>query len=242
MFPSLLFFIGVVVLLLSIATAFPEWMKSRLGMIYGAGKIPAPMTESERLCWLFLLIPFAGFVLAVAVTNAYYNRYLITTLPGVAVAFACLISRTTSRWIGIVLLVVLSVSMVWRHWSTVRTAEAIEPPSAMGQQLHSREALNVEPIIVGDQKKYVITDFLLLDQLQYYSKHSGVYAMYQGDDLSMECAYFGDACYTEDSIQKHGTETAAIYPTSKLLADFRKAGYAAKVVMTEPMVVYFSRQ
>ena len=51
------------------------------------------MSGGERVGWLFLLIPLAGFVCAALVTNAFTDRYFIGTLPGVAVAFASLMYR-----------------------------------------------------------------------------------------------------------------------------------------------------
>jgi 4-amino-4-deoxy-L-arabinose transferase-like glycosyltransferase len=242
MFPSGLFFLCVFVLCVAVWGApIAAAIGGPIGRIAGTRNAPQPMSDSERLCWLFLTVPLAGFIVAKAVTNAYYDRYLISTLPGVAVALAAMIARNSNRLIATGLLVLLACSMIFKQVGTVRAADDVEPPSAQGQQRHTRETLDAEAMLLQDGKKYVITDFQLLDELQYYSKHANLYMMYRGDDLSMECEYFGDACFTEDAIEKRAAETAAIYPTSKLLADFRKAGYFARIVRTEPMMVYFSR-
>ncbi len=56
-----------------------------------------PMSAGEAVGWLFLCIPLAGFVLAELGTNAFFSRYFICVLPGVAVAFACLLWRHFAR-------------------------------------------------------------------------------------------------------------------------------------------------
>ncbi len=47
-----------------------------------------PMQSAEAIGWLFLTIPLAAFLVAEWKTNAFYSRYFIGVLPGVAVAFA----------------------------------------------------------------------------------------------------------------------------------------------------------
>ena len=74
-------FIGAAALLWIAWTAQPE--RLLLGL----------MLPSERVAWCFLLIPIAGYVLAKLVTNAFYDRYFIGMLPGVALALACALWR-----------------------------------------------------------------------------------------------------------------------------------------------------
>jgi uncharacterized membrane protein len=54
--------------------------------------LPA-MPSAEALGWLFLGIPLAAFVVAELKTNAFYSRYFIGVLPGVAVAFSVCLWR-----------------------------------------------------------------------------------------------------------------------------------------------------
>src|SRR5262249_36490491 len=54
----------------------------------------APMLPGERLGWYFLTIPMGGYIFAKVVTNAFYFRYFIGMLAGVAVAFACVLCRS----------------------------------------------------------------------------------------------------------------------------------------------------
>ena len=52
-----------------------------------------PMESGEAIGWLFLCIPLVGFLLAEWKTNAFFSRYFISVLPGVAVAFSCWVWR-----------------------------------------------------------------------------------------------------------------------------------------------------
>jgi Dolichyl-phosphate-mannose-protein mannosyltransferase len=199
------------------------------------------MTDAERLCWLFLTIPFAGYVLAEAVTNSFYNRYLITMLPGVAVAFACLASRHLNRLATIALLLLMTAGMGWRQIQRAKNAETIEPPASPGQQALTRQTLAAEDALVADGRKIIIAYPLMLDQAQYYSKRPQLYAMYGSEDPNpLYCKYFGSACLDLDAIKARVKEAAAINPTSKFLADMAQAGFQSTVKMVNPTVVYFS--
>jgi hypothetical protein len=77
----------------------------------------------------------AGFVLAEAVTNAFYNRYLIAVLAGVAVGFACLVSRYLTRPAALAFLLFLAALATGRQVGQARHPEMIEPPSAPGHVL-----------------------------------------------------------------------------------------------------------
>ena len=51
------------------------------------------MQSAEATGWLFLLIPLVAYFVAVTITNAFYSRYFIGVIPGVAVAFAISLYR-----------------------------------------------------------------------------------------------------------------------------------------------------
>jgi 4-amino-4-deoxy-L-arabinose transferase-like glycosyltransferase len=201
-----------------------------------------PMGDAERLCWFFLTIPFVGYILAEAVTNAFYDRYLIAILPGVAVGFACLVSRCLNRPASMALLLFFAALTIGRQVVQARHPEAIGPPSAGNQQLHLREVLAAEDSLLGEGKRNIITDFELMDALRYYSKRPDVYVMYGPDDDPLFCKYFGSACWDLGAVSIHAAETAAVYPTDLLLTTMNRAGFQATVKTTNPMVVYFSKR
>jgi len=199
-----------------------------------------PMADSEKLCWLFLLIPAAGFVLAEAVTNSFYSRYLIATMPGVVVGFGCLAARHLTRPASTVLLLLLSGIAVGRQFRDARGAEAIEPQSAADQQLHTRQALAVEDILMKDGRTTVLTEHTVVRALRYYSKHPELYVSYGPNDAAYFCLYLGEACWGLDKVKAHAGELASIYPSDTFLSAMLHSGYQARVKMTNPMVVYFS--
>lgn len=198
-----------------------------------------PMGDAERLCWLFLTIPIAGFFLAEFVTNAFYNRYLIAILPGVAVAFACLTFRCLARPASIAFLIFFAELAVIHQIGDVRSPETIESPSAPDEQLHTRQALAVEDALVADGRKAVISEFMHLQEMRYYSKRPGLYAIYEYDYPEHYCEFSGSACWDLDSIKAHAGEIAAFYPTPKLLGEMVQAGFQVIVKRTDPLIVYF---
>jgi hypothetical protein len=203
--------------------------------------VTQPMDDSERFCWLFLTIPIAGYILAEAVTKNFFDRYVITILPGVAVAFACLVSRYLTRPASIALLLLLSGAVFWRQFGAARYPDTIEPLFGSEDQAHTRETLAAEGAIVADGKKFIITDFVLADEARYYSKHPELYVGYKSDDTYLTfCRYFPSTCWTPDSARLHAMEVASIYPSNILLDEMKHAGFQATVRMTSPMVVYFS--
>jgi hypothetical protein len=202
--------------------------------------VAKPMADPERLCWFFLTIPIAGWVLAAIVTKSFYTRYVIAILPGVAVAFACLVSRHLPKPASLALLVCLAALAAKWQVGYARRPEAIEPPSANKEQRTTREALAAEDAIFGDGKRTIITTFLLVEEIAYYSKRPDLYAMYGPDTDPYFCKYVGDACWNPDLAKSHAQELAAIYPSDKFLSTMLQAGFQATVKMTNPTVVYFS--
>jgi hypothetical protein len=214
------------------------------------GSAAKPMDDSERLCWLFLTIPFAGYVVAEVATHSFYNRYLITILPGIAVGFACMVSRQLTKLLSMAfLLFVMGVAAKQQIWRT-RYPGQIEPnaPSSNrvwdvadgGQQAFTRQALKVEDAIVGDGKSTIITATVLVQDVGYYSKRPSLYVMYGPDVDHYYCEYLGDRCWSLELAKSHAKELAALYPTTRFLAEMYQAGFQATVKMTTPMVVYFS--
>jgi hypothetical protein len=200
-----------------------------------------PMSESERCCWLFLTIPLAGFIVAKIGTNHFHNRYLITILPGVSVAFACFVSRHLAPS-ALMLLVFLTIGISGGHQlAYARHPESIEPPAAVGQQGYTRAALSAEGAILADGKTKIMAGFLLADEARYYSKHPEVYISYKLDDkLEYYCRAPSPTCWTSDTVKGHVQDLAVLYPSVVLLQEISRAGIQATIKMTDPMVVYLS--
>jgi hypothetical protein len=79
-----------------------------------------------------------------------------------------------------------------------------------------------------------------MEQARYYSKHPGLYRMYETDAAELFCKCFETACMNTDSVKSHATEMAAVYPSDQLIEDMRRAGIQSTIRMTNPLIVYFS--
>jgi len=126
-----------------------------------------PMKAGEAIGWLFLTIPLIGFVLAELGTNAFFSRYFICVLPGVAVAFSCLLWRNFRKDyrvpLGIFLL--LAGWGVWKQMAVVQHPETVEATGI-------REFLNVESVLRAEGKHYMVfSPPLVFSEAQYYSLH-----------------------------------------------------------------------
>ena len=128
------------------------------------------MQPAEALGWLFLAIPLAGFVLAEVKTNAFLMRYFIGALPGVAVAFSCLLWRHfhNNYRVATGVLVLLAGWGVANQWTTVRHPESIDP---FGQQTATRQYLRLEGRLHEDGKRFMLFNNSMLHfEANYYSQ------------------------------------------------------------------------
>jgi 4-amino-4-deoxy-L-arabinose transferase-like glycosyltransferase len=137
-----------------------------------------PINSAERLAWLFLLVPFAGFVVAKLVTNAFYHRYFIGILPGVAVGFSCLMWRHfRSQWVASAgILCLLAVFGVARCVAHVRNPDW-DDPAAIGEIAKLHELMQVEELSLRDGKHFLVLplDSMLAIEILYQSRHPDRY-------------------------------------------------------------------
>ena len=126
-----------------------------------------PMAASESIGWLFLCIPLAGFFLAELGTNAFFSRYFMCVLPGVAVAFACLLWRNFGKDYRVALgvLVLLAGWGVGKQMATARNPQSVEATGI-------REFLGIESALRAEGKRYMVFyPPLIFSEAQYYSSH-----------------------------------------------------------------------
>ena len=135
-FPDGLFLLALILIWIALAWRF------------GGTARPAPMEAAESIGWLSLSIPFAGYVLARLVTNAYVERYFIGMLPGVAVAFSCMVWRhfRETRLVSFGIVAILGSFGIASQLQTLRHPETIDP---YGQQTQLRQSLQLEGRISG---------------------------------------------------------------------------------------------
>jgi uncharacterized membrane protein len=209
-----------------------------------------PMNPAESVGWLFLCIPLAGFLLAELKTNAFYNRYFIGTLPGVALAFACWVWRhfRSSRRVSFGILLFLAM------WGAVMQIAVARNPRLIktyGQQLLVRRYLDIEGSLGGDGKRFVLfSNPVLFMEAQYYASGSQECVLLllpngtQEDNWARQelflSRYHPLQFWKIEDLSKHAQETALIQPTPAVLDAIEQAGLKAEVRFRTPLeVVYF---
>ena len=205
-----------------------------------------PMLHSERLGWFFLLIPLVGYVAATFVTNAFYNRYFIGVLPGVATAFACALWRrfheSPRLSVGIVLIMSFfgvshQIYFTARPWS-------VEPPAANeGGTARLRDALERESIAAKDGKKSIAVpaDLIVGVEARYYSKHPERYAFVltpqmKGNNLRVlrnMAQYQPTRFWTLEDLRAAARDTLLLDPNDEMLKAMTGAGFRIKHLASE---------
>lgn len=213
-------------------------------------KLPLdPMLRSERIGWYFLLIPIVGYVLAKLVTNAFYNRYFIGMLPGVALALACALWRYHHKpglSAGIVLVMIFigaghQVSVMAKPW-------AIEPPSNKEGTAKLSEALALEAVVMKDGKKSIAVpvDSVFGLEARYYSKHPERYAFVLTPGMGVVARanrnlaqYQPMRFWSLEDLRAAARDTAMMEPSGEMLKAMIAAGFRIKHLETEHIKIVY---
>ncbi|MGC2108197.1 MAG: glycosyltransferase family 39 protein [Candidatus Korobacteraceae bacterium] len=200
-----------------------------------------PMAGGEIVGWLFLCIPLAGFIAAELKTNSFSGRYFIGTLPGVAVAFSCVIWRhfRQAQRVSIGVLAILLTYGVAKQ-----AAETRHPDHGFYSPV--RQMLSVEDSSRKDGKQF----FALCNQSRYWeayhsSKHPEQYtflASMDSGDLRLTdnfSRYVPVQVWTMDDLKNHARETALILPHQRLLNYLKQAGFQVEVRSSSPVLVVY---
>jgi len=208
-----------------------------------------PMQPGEAVGWLFLCIPLAGFVVAYK-TNAFADRYLIGTLPGIAVAFACWIWRGFRN----ASLVSAAIFLLLTTWGLANQLKIVEHPEVVdraGQQTVTRRNLTLEGRLLGDGKRFILfSDAMVYLEAQYYFQHPEGCALilapreedpdYDSGRLVLNLArYYPLHIWALEDLTKHARETALIAPPPSTLNALDQAGFKAEVRFSEPFRVVY---
>ena len=199
-----------------------------------------PMAAGESVGWLFLSILVAGFVLAEVKTNAYYSRYFICVLPGVAVSFACLLWRHFRNAPRVSLGIVLLLTT----WGIAKQAGAVVHPASV-EPTGTRDYLQLEAPLRGEGKRFFLfSSPLLFLEAQYYSYHPEDCILLLPPDFTQDVdparnspdpylhqrllmslsQYYPMQFWQMDDISRHAPQVALIEPTPDVLQALTKAG------------------
>ena len=216
LFPDALFLMGIIMVWIA-------WV--------ARNRAPRPlpgMQAGERLGWFFFLIPAAGYLLA-QVAHAFQLRYLIATLPGIAVAFACCLWRHFGRGRGRARYLSLGVLLILAGWGVARQVYATRNPES-GYYSPVREISSMEGSWMAEGKQYfVVSNPSRYLEALYYSRRPGQYVYFFLDyagqhEMRTLGVYYPMHFWTLEDLKQHAPETALIMPDSRIVAAIRQAG------------------
>jgi mannosyltransferase len=206
-----------------------------------------PTPPAESLGWFFLFIPLAGFVVAELKTNAFLMRYFIGALPGIAVAFACLLWRHfhNDRRASVGILLLLAGWGAAGQWAVVQHPESIDP---FEQQTATRRFLSLEDRLRRDGKRFVVfRDPMLYQEATHYAQYPEECILLLAEDgeeniptarVQINMSHYSPLQFWQlDDLRKHARETALIDPAPETVEALRQAGVQVEVRYSKPMEV-----
>lgn len=210
-----------------------------------------PMPPAEIIGWLSLAIPFVAFVVSLK-TNAFYSRYFIGVLPGIAVAFAVFLWRHFRRaaQVSAGVCVLLAGWGVSQQMTVVRHPDKVEPAGI-------RPFLEVESSLHLEGKRYcVFSGPLLFLEAQHYAAHPeqvvlvvpfdfnhqtpGARDPYLHQRLEQNLSqYYPMQIWTVDELAQHRADAALIDPDENILKDLKQVGVQVSTRFGEPVQVEY---
>ncbi len=213
------------------------------------------MQSAEAIGWLFLGIPLAAFVVAEWKTNAFYSRYFIGVLPGVALAFSYLLWRHFRR----ITQISMGIFLLLGAWGVSQQLTVVSHPDKV-EATGIRPFLQIESSLQLEGKRYfVFTSPLIFLEAQHYSAHPEQCILLLPSDFSRQTKpgpdpylhqrlelnlsqYYPLNFWTLDDLRNHAAASALIEPTADALKDLRDAGMPAQTRFSNPLqVVYLQR-
>jgi hypothetical protein len=212
-------------------------------------RVVGSRAPAESLGWLFFCIPIAGFMAAELKTNAFLIRYFICVLPGVVLAFSCLLwrHRFNSLYVTAGTLALLMVWGVAAQWYTILHPERIDP---FGQQTATRQYLQLEDSVLANGKHFVLFDNPMLHlEATHYSRHPEECLLLLRDRekediptarVQVNLSYFSPMTFWRlDDVKRHADDTALIDPSPETLRALNQAGVRVSVRFSKPMEVVY---
>ena len=213
-----------------------------------------PMSAGEAVGWLFLCIPLAGFVLAELGTNAFFSRYFICVLPGVAVAFACLVWRRFARDYR----VSLGIFLLLACWGGAKQMAVARNPQSV-EATGIREFLSVEPVLRAEGKRYMVfSPPLIFSEAQYYSSHPDDCILLLPADFDQPTEalsapdpylhqrlllnlsqFYPLQIWRPYNLKEYAPEVALIEPSQDVLELLRRDGFQLRIRSAAPLKVVY---
>ena len=243
LFPDGLFLLALVALWIALA---------RSDSSEAEPEVVAAMPPAEAVGWLFLGIPLAAFAVAEWKTNAFFSRYFIGVIPGVAVAFSVLLWRHFRR-LSQVSAGVLILLVTWGVGMQLTFARHPEKVEATG----IRDFLQTESLLEVEGKRYfVFSEPLLFLEAQHYAAHPEYCVLLLPSDFSHETQsgpdpylhqrlevnlsqYHPLRIWTIDDLRQHQAEAALVQPDERALRDVQHDGMQTRTRMAAPLRIAY---
>jgi uncharacterized membrane protein len=243
MFPDGMFLLAIIALWIAVVRSVATTQEETL--------VPA-MPPAETIGWLFLGVPLAAYIVAVAKTNAFFSRYFIGVLPGVAVAFAVMMWRHF-RGKRRVSLVVVLLLLGWGVAQQLIVANHIDKVEATG----IRSLLEFESQLHVEGRKYFVftAPMLYLDSHQYSAhpddsvlllpsdfSHKPLFGpdLYQHQRLEVNLSqYYPLQFWTIEELRRHHSQVAVISPDEQALNDMQREGIHLRARSSNPIKVFY---
>jgi uncharacterized membrane protein len=207
--------------------------------------------SAEVLGWLFFAIPLAGFVVSWK-TNAFFPRYFIAALPGVAVAFSCCIWRHVRRR-SLASAAIVGLLALWAFANQLQVVKHPESVDRAGSQGATRRYLSLENTVHrSDIRHIVFFDALPYLEARYYSRYPEQCVLFLlGPDEEIDAhatrvlfnldKYYPMQFWTLDDLKERARDTMLIGPTPNTLKAMEEAGFELEVSVSEPWKVAYLR-
>jgi hypothetical protein len=214
-----------------------------------------PMQDGEAIGWLFLCIPLAGFLLAEWKTNAFYSRYFISVLPGVAIAFAYWVWRHFRS----VSMVSAGIFLLLTGWGMAMQMNVVRHPESI-EATGIRQYLDLESSFEVEGKPYfVFSNPLLFLEAQYYSNHPEQCILLLPSDFTPQVdprrttpdpylhqrlelnlsQYSPMQFWTIDDLRKHAAEAALVEAPPEVLSELKHSGFSIEMRFSKPLAVAY---
>ena len=221
-------------LLLAVVVVWIAWVAPKTGIT----PLQA-MPSGERIGWFFLLIPIAGYLLA-QVAHAFQLRYVIATLPGVAIGFACWLWRhfRAARYVSMGVLVILAGGGLARQVKAARSPD-------FGYYSPIRQMMSMEtPLLTDGKRFFAVSNPSRYMEALHYSNHPEQYVFYYVNragqhEMRTLGEYYPMQFWTLDELKRHAGETALLAPLDSELRSLRQAGFEVDVQPSKPLAVAY---
>jgi hypothetical protein len=212
------------------------------------------MASSERLAWLFVLIPLGGFVIARLVTNAFHPRYFVGMLPGIAIGFACFMWRQfrSAAFISVGFVCIFVGVGVAKSVAQAAHPEMIGSVSAPDEAFRLRTLLKIEPELFNQERKQFVvvmsSDILALEIFHYSRYPEGYVFLREPQPTSVDIGLtnfshvYPIRFWNLDDLKEHASQSAFIDPPLVMLQLLRHQGVNVDTIRSiDPLRVVYLR-